>query len=70
MRIIFVLVSLNDLDVFASDIGNEYLNAPCREKICMEAGPEFGSQQGYVMLIVIVLYGLKSSGDYWRVVLA
>jgi len=29
MRIAFLLAVLNDLEVFAVDIGNEYLNAPC-----------------------------------------
>jgi hypothetical protein len=48
------------------DIGNAYLNAPCREKIWFVAGPEFGSHQGQVIKIVRVLYGLKSSGASWR----
>ena len=33
MRIAFMIVSLNDLDVFVENIGNAYLNAPCHEKI-------------------------------------
>lgn len=32
VRIAFMIASLNDLQVFACDIGNAYLNAPCREK--------------------------------------
>jgi hypothetical protein len=48
------------------DIGNAYLNAPCREKIWFVAGPEFGSRQGQVIKIVRALYGLKSSGASWR----
>ena len=47
-----MLGELNDLDVFDADIGNAYLNAPCREKIWTESGPEFCSQQRCVMLIV------------------
>ncbi len=31
VRIAFLLAALNDLDVLACDIGNAYLNAPCRE---------------------------------------
>ena len=31
-----------------------------------EAGSEFGSEKGYIFLIVRALYGSKSSGAYWR----
>ena len=48
MRIEFILTSLNDLDVFAANIGNTYLNSPCRKKIWTKYGPEFGIQQGCV----------------------
>ena len=65
-----MLEALNDLDVFPASIGNAYLNSPCREKIWTKAGPEFGSQQGCVMLIARALYRLKSSGASWRAMLA
>ena len=61
---------LNDLDVFATDIGNAYFNAPCHEKIWTKYGPQFRSQQGYVMLIVRALYGLKSRCASCRAMLA
>ena len=32
VRIAFLVAALNDLDLLACDIGNAYLNAPCREK--------------------------------------
>ena len=64
--IAFILAELNDLDVFAAIIGNAYLNDPCHEKICTKYGPEFGSHQGCIMLIVRALYWLKSSGASWR----
>ena len=51
-----MLAELNDIDVLAADIGTAYLNAPCREKIWTKSGPEFGTQQGCVMLIVRALY--------------
>jgi hypothetical protein len=60
------LAALNDLDIMSCDIGNAYLNAPCREKIWFVAGPEFGSRQGQVIKIVRALCGLKSSGASWR----
>ena len=65
-----MLEVLNDIYVFDANISNAYLNAPRREKIWTKYGPEFGSQQGWVMLIVRALYRLKSSGASWRVILS
>ena len=70
VRIAFLVAALNDLNVFAADIGNAYLNAPCREKIWTVAGPEFGTDQGSVMIVKRALYGLESSGAAWRAMLA
>ena len=70
VRIAFLIVALNDLEVFAADIGNAYLNAPCREKIWTIAGPEFGTDSGCIMVVKRALYGLKSSGAAWRAMLA
>jgi hypothetical protein len=70
VRIAFTIAALNDLEVMSCDIGNAYLNAPCREKIWCIAGREFGSDQGKVMKITRALYGLKSSGASWRAMLA
>jgi hypothetical protein len=66
VRIAFLIAALNNLDITACDVGNAYLNAPCREKIWFVAGPEFGSRQGTVIKVVRALYGLKSSGAAWR----
>ena len=66
VKIAFLIAALNDLDVMSCDIGNAYLNAPCREKIWFEAGPECGLLQGKVCKLVRALYGLKSSGAAWR----
>ncbi len=70
VRIAFMLAALNDLDLSACDIGNAYLNAPCREKIWTLAGPEFDEDEGEVMIVVRALYGLKSSGAAWRAMFA
>ena len=69
VRLAFLIAALNDLDVIACDVGNAYLNAPCREKVWFVAGPEFGSRQGTVVKVVRALYGLKSSGASWRAML-
>ena len=64
--IAFLVTALNDLDIMAADIGNAYLNAPCREKIWTVAGPEFGTDCVAIFLITRALYGLKSAGVAWR----
>ena len=46
------------------------MTAKCREKIWTRAGPEFGSDEGKVMIIVRALYGLRSSGAAFRALLA
>jgi hypothetical protein len=38
VRIMFLIVALNDLKVLVADIGNAYLNAPNRERIYAIAG--------------------------------
>ena len=60
--IVFLIAALNNLDIHVCDIANAYLNAQYREKIWTEAGIEFGSNLGSVMLVEKVIYGLKSSG--------
>ena len=66
VRLAFLIAALNDLEIVACDVGNAYLNAPCREKIWFVAGPELGSRQGTVIKVVRALCGLKSSGAAWR----
>ena len=51
VRIALTIASLNSLEISACDIGNAYLNAPCREKLWTIAGSEFGSERGSVMII-------------------
>ena len=70
VRIAFLHAALNDLEVLGCDVTNAYLNANCREKLWIKAGPEFGSSEGTVMLIRKALYGLKSAGKSWRNMLA
>ena len=65
VRLEFIISSLKDLDICACNIGNAYLSSPCRYKLWTEEGSEFGSEKGYVFLIVRALYGLKSSGADW-----
>ena len=62
VRIVFLIAALNELDVFSADIKNVYLTAPNLEKIYCIAGSEFGLEQDKTILVVKVLYNLKSAG--------
>ena len=68
VRICFLAAALNDLDILAADIGNAYLNAPCRERVHVTLGPElFGKEyEGHTAIIVRALYGLATAGAAWR----
>jgi Reverse transcriptase (RNA-dependent DNA polymerase) len=62
----FLYATLNDLQILGCYVSNAYQNAPCREKIWVNTGPEFGSDEGKVMIVRKALYGLKSSGFSWK----
>jgi hypothetical protein len=66
VRIAFLYTALNDLGVLGCDVSNAYLNAPCLEKIWVHTGPEFGGDEGAVIIVWKALYGLKSSGFSWK----
>ncbi|KAL7523159.1 hypothetical protein ACHAWF_000403, partial [Thalassiosira exigua] len=67
VRIALLVAALNDLDIFACDIGKKYLNAPCKERIWFVAGHEYGHKmKGRVMKLICALYVLKSSRASWR----
>ena len=61
VRIALTIADLNGLRVLAWDIQNAFLTAVCREKCYTRARPEFGSDQGKLMLITRSLYGLRAS---------
>ena len=62
VRIALLVAALHDLSVLACEIQLAYLNVNCRSRIDTIAGPEFGSEQGSVMIVKKALYGLKTSG--------
>ena len=53
------------MDIWATDIGNAYLEAYTTERVSIMAGPEFGDLEGHRLIIVKALYGLRSSGKRW-----
>lgn len=52
LRLVIFLGELNDLKVWATDIGNAYLESETKEKVCIVAGPEFGEVEGHTLVIV------------------
>jgi hypothetical protein len=54
------------VDLWATDIGNAYLEAKMSELPFIIAGPEFGDLEGYMLVIYKALYGLHSSGLRWH----
>ena len=66
LRLVIFLGESNGLDTWATDIGNAYLEARTKEKVCFKAGPEFGELEGHILMIYKALYGLRSSGLRWH----
>jgi hypothetical protein len=65
-RLVLFLAELNKLELWATDIGNAYLEAMTTEKVYIIAGPEFGDREGHILIIHKALYGLQSSGAHWH----
>ena len=69
LRLVIFLGKLNHLDLWGADIGNAYLEAFTDEKLYIVAGPEFQELEGYILIFLKALYGLKSSGKRWAEVI-
>ena len=69
LRLVIFLGKLNHLELWGADIGNAYLEAFTDEKLYIVAGPEFQELEGYILLFLKALYGLKSSGKRWAEVI-
>ena len=66
IRMLTFLAEHNDMELWATDIGNAYLESFTKEKVYIKAGAEFGDREGHYLVIVKALYGLKSSGLRWH----
>ena len=69
LRLVIFLGKLNNLDLWGADIGNAYLEALTDEKLYIVPGPEFQELEGYILIFLKALYGLKSSGKRWAEVI-
>jgi Reverse transcriptase (RNA-dependent DNA polymerase) len=65
-RLGLFLAELNGLQLWATDIGNAYLEAYTTEKVYIIAGPKFGEREGHILVISKALYDLRSSGARWH----
>jgi hypothetical protein len=66
IQILVFLAELNQLELWAMDIGNAYLEAMTSEKLYIIAGGEFVDLKGHVLVIHKALYGLRTSGKRWH----
>ena len=66
LRLMIFLGEHNALEIWATDIGNAYLEVRTKEKLYIIAGPEFGKLEGHILVIYKALYGFQTSGLCWH----
>ena len=69
LRLVIFLGKLSHLDLWGADIGNAYLEAFTDEKLYIVTRPDFQELEGYILIFLMALYGLKSSGQRWAEVI-
>ena len=65
LSLVIFLGKVNNLDILGADIGNAYPEAFTDEKLYTVACPEFEELEGYILVFLKTLYGLRSSGKRW-----
>ena len=65
LTLVIFLEKFNHLDLWGADIGNAYLEPFTDEKLYIVPCPEFQELEGYILIFLKALYGLKSSGKRW-----
>jgi hypothetical protein len=66
LRMVAFLSELNRLNLWATNIGNAYLEAKTAELLFIVASPEFRDLERHMLVIYKALYGLCSSGLGWH----
>jgi hypothetical protein len=61
VRLVFLAAAHQGLDIMTGDIANAFPTAPCAEKVWSKCGPEFGAQEGSIVILKRALYGLKTA---------
>ena len=70
VRLLDLIADANGLQVLCGDIGNAFIQAMTKEKIYTRAGPEFGNRAFSMAIITRALYGLTTSAERFRTLLA
>ena len=66
VRLLDIIAHRSKLETICGDVGNDFVTAPCLEKVFPRAGPEFGDKEDSIVIIIKALYGLKSSSRAFR----
>jgi hypothetical protein len=66
LHIIAFLLELNGLELWATDVGNAYLEAYTSKKLYIIKGPELGKLEGHILVIHKALYGIFTCGLCWH----
>ena len=69
LPLVIFLGKVNNLDQWGADIGNANLEPFTDEKLYIVAGTEFQELKGNILIFLMGLYGLKSSGKRWAEVI-
>ena len=70
VRLLDLVADSQNLSVLCGDIGNAFIQATTNEKVFTKCGPEFGDRQGAIAIISRALYGLTTSAERFRTMLA
>lgn len=70
VRLLSVIAHRDGLTELCGDIGNAFIQATTNEKVYTRCGPAFGDKEGCIALIVQALYGLTTSAERFRSLLA
>jgi hypothetical protein len=65
-RLVLFLSELNGMELWATDVGNAYLEDVNYEMVFIMAGPEFEELEGHIIVIIKTLYGLRISDARWH----
>jgi Reverse transcriptase (RNA-dependent DNA polymerase) len=66
VKLLHVIAHKMNLKQLCGDVASAYVNAYTNEKVYAVAGPEFGAEEGSIVLIRKALYGLRSSSERWH----
>ena len=66
LRLVVFFAELNDVHIYATGVGNAYLEKYAKAKSCIIAEAEFGDLKGHTRIIVRALCGLRISGATWH----